>query len=216
MVGHGRAEAVVPAFQVAPPGSAQHGAIASLARNPDHVDVFWVTPNGRIGSVWWQRGERIRMHLKVLFAPTSFTVNQMVAAMMQVYASVDIDVEILSTENLNQPLLWDIRVGDCRTTISNDQTNLFNNRNNVGADEIVAYFVRSTIPGLNGCARPQAEGQVPSSRAALPSGLCLYQIGPRAGTGPRHRHRSTHDGFRHMEYHEPSTRDRLRRARRNV
>ena len=29
---------------------------------------------------------------------------------------------------------------------------LFNNRNNVGANEIAVYFVRSTVPPFNGCA----------------------------------------------------------------
>jgi len=41
-------------FNIAPPGSAEEGsAIAVLARMPDHLDVFWVTRDGAIGSNWW-------------------------------------------------------------------------------------------------------------------------------------------------------------------
>jgi len=41
-------------FNIAPPGSAEEGsAIAVVARMPDHLDVFWVTRDGAIGSNWW-------------------------------------------------------------------------------------------------------------------------------------------------------------------
>ena len=35
---------------------------------------------------------------------------------------------------------------------TDEQNQLFGNRNNVGDNEVVAYFVRSTVPPLNGCA----------------------------------------------------------------
>ena len=42
------------AFNIAPPGSAEKGsAVAVVARMPDHLDVFWVTRDGGIGSNWW-------------------------------------------------------------------------------------------------------------------------------------------------------------------
>jgi hypothetical protein len=73
--------------------------------------------------------------------------------MREVYATAQIDVEWSSTENLNLPALNDLEVGTC--TMGNttaEQNQLFGNRNNVGANEIAVYFVRSTDPPFNGCA----------------------------------------------------------------
>jgi hypothetical protein len=77
----------------------------------------------------------------------------MVQSMQQVYASVGIDVVVASVENLNLPLLNDLDVGPCTMGNTTTQQNqLFANRNSAGADDICVYFVRSTIPPLNGCA----------------------------------------------------------------
>ena len=49
--------------------------------------------------------------------------------------------------------LNDLDIGGCwlgQTTAEQDR--LFGNRNNVGANEVVVYFVRSTDPPTNGCA----------------------------------------------------------------
>ena len=43
-------------FPLTPPNAAQPGAIAAVARTPDHLDVFWVGPDGAIGSNWWDLG----------------------------------------------------------------------------------------------------------------------------------------------------------------
>jgi len=95
----------------------------------------------------------VRLHIKIIRQPT-IPINQMVANMVQVYASVGINVILGTTENLNLPgTFLDIDVAGCTsgsTTAEQDQ--LFSNRNNVGADDVVAYFVRSTVPPLNGCA----------------------------------------------------------------
>lgn len=41
-------------FTIAPAGSAAPTSVISLlGRLPVHLDVFWVTPGGAIGSVWW-------------------------------------------------------------------------------------------------------------------------------------------------------------------
>jgi hypothetical protein len=37
------------------PGTALPGAVTALARNPDHLDVFWVHPDGSIRTTWWDR-----------------------------------------------------------------------------------------------------------------------------------------------------------------
>jgi hypothetical protein len=41
-------------YEIAPPGSARAGSpVVAVARTPDHMDVFWVTPDGSIGSAWY-------------------------------------------------------------------------------------------------------------------------------------------------------------------
>jgi len=40
-------------FPIAPAGAAQPGAVAAVARTPDHLDVFWIGPDGGVGSTWW-------------------------------------------------------------------------------------------------------------------------------------------------------------------
>ncbi len=48
------------AWVVAPPGSAQPGklagGLAAIARNPDHLDVFWIRPEGGVSTSWWHAG----------------------------------------------------------------------------------------------------------------------------------------------------------------
>ncbi|WTW98793.1 hypothetical protein OG216_38045 [Streptomycetaceae bacterium NBC_01309] len=43
--------------QVAPPGSAapgtSAGGLAAVARNPRHLDVFWIRPDGGVSTSWW-------------------------------------------------------------------------------------------------------------------------------------------------------------------
>ncbi|MGI8524141.1 MAG: hypothetical protein ACR2K3_12660 [Nocardioides sp.] len=40
-------------FAVTPPGAAAGAGIAAVGRQPGHLDVFWVRPDGGIGSHWW-------------------------------------------------------------------------------------------------------------------------------------------------------------------
>jgi hypothetical protein len=107
-------------------------------------------------SVWgWPAGfagQTVRLHTKILTAP-NVGVATAVRRMEEVYASVGIYVQVVSTENLDLPDLNDVDVGECllgQTTAEQDE--LFANRNNAGADDVVVYFVRSTVPPFNGCA----------------------------------------------------------------
>jgi hypothetical protein len=87
---------------------------------------------------------RLRLHIKVLTTP-NVPIDTMISSMRE--------VDIGSTENLNFPLLNDLDVGSCvmgQTT--QEQRDLFANRNNVGTDDVTVYFVRSTVPAFNGCA----------------------------------------------------------------
>lgn len=99
--------------------------------------------------------ECVRLHIKTLTEPSNFTIDEMVEAMRVVYATADITVEVASTETLTGTdfdLLQDVDVTDGCIGVTAEQIELFGNDNFVGANEIVIYFVRSTVPALNGCA----------------------------------------------------------------
>ncbi|HEV7241082.1 MAG TPA: hypothetical protein VGQ36_17735 [Thermoanaerobaculia bacterium] len=96
----------------------------------------------------------VRLHTKVLTTPTGTAIETMMHNIREIYAAGRIDVEWVSHENLNLPDLLDVEVGDCLIgqNPTDEQTALYANRNNVGANEIAVYFVRNTIPIMNGCA----------------------------------------------------------------
>lgn len=97
----------------------------------------------------------LRLHIKVLTDP-NISIETMLDRMREVYSTADIRVEVASRENLTGPNftnLLDLDVGQCQLgTTTTEQNLLFQNRNSVGNDEVVVYFVRSTVPALNGCA----------------------------------------------------------------
>jgi hypothetical protein len=130
------------------------GAPAAVSWGPNRIDVFARGMNNHMYHKWWSQVPTVRLHMKVLTNPTSFTIAQMVDGMRQVYNSRGFAVQVASTENLNLPLLNDLDVGACAGpgSVTTEQAQLFSNRNNVGANDVAAYFVRSTIPALNGCA----------------------------------------------------------------
>jgi hypothetical protein len=94
----------------------------------------------------------VRIHAKVLTSP-DIPIETLMHNMREVYAAGKIDVEWASTETLTLPVLNDVDVGDCvmgQTTA--EQNQLFANRKNAGTNDVVVYFVRSTMPPYNGCA----------------------------------------------------------------
>jgi hypothetical protein len=95
--------------------------------------------------------EVVRLHVKILTTPT-ISIEQMFTSMQWVYEMLGIRVQRVSTENLNLPMLNDLDVGDCAGTVTAEQTQLFGNRNNAPATDVVVYFIRSTVPPYNGCA----------------------------------------------------------------
>nr|WP_315250270.1 hypothetical protein [uncultured Duganella sp.] len=111
--------------------------------------------------------KRLRLHLKIL-APPSIPVERMLERMREVYEPAGMLVEVRSTELLNQPDLADVDVGDCSLSITGQQARLFSHRNQVAKDELVVYFVRSTLPPYNGCAAhpPDCPGAVVASYAS--------------------------------------------------
>jgi hypothetical protein len=78
---------------------------------------------------------------------------------------------------LNLPALNDCDVGTCSGTTTAEQDQLFANRNNVGANDVVAYFVRSTVPAFNGCA------SFPAGRpgAVVAQGATQWTLGHEIG-----------------------------------
>ena len=96
--------------------------------------------------------ECVRLHVKILTNPT-ISVENMIVSMQWVYESIGIRVHRVSTENLNLPNLNDIDVGTCSLgSVTQEQIDLFANRNNAGPNDVIVYFVRSTVPPFNGCA----------------------------------------------------------------
>jgi hypothetical protein len=109
--------------------------------------------------------EHIRVHIKIIDNPITFTLDEMVSAMRQVYGNSGIGVVIRTIEDLNAVLppatinnfLTIDVVTNCPSgSTTTEQNDLFNNRNNVQNNDIVVYFVRSTNPPYNGCANHPA------------------------------------------------------------
>lgn len=100
-------------------------------------------------------GRGVRVHVKILEAPT-IPVDDMMWNMRELFGPLGIAVELASTESLDLPTLTDLDVGACDGATT-DQTQLFANRNNAGATDLVVYFCRSvsnvaTGDSFNGCA----------------------------------------------------------------
>jgi hypothetical protein len=71
-----------------------------------------------------------------------------------------------------------VDVGACTLgSTTAEQVTLFNNRNNVGANDVVAYFVQATNPPFNGCASH------PDGRpgAVIASGATQWTMGHEIG-----------------------------------
>lgn len=96
--------------------------------------------------------ELLRVHIKILSNP-AVHIDRMMSAMQRVYESVGIIVQRASTEVLDLPDLVDLEAGACvRGSVTEEQELLFDHRANMGPNDVVAYFVRSTNPPYNGCA----------------------------------------------------------------
>jgi hypothetical protein len=127
-------------------------APAAVSWGPNRIDCFVAGTDSALWHKWWALVPTVRLHTKVLTMP-NIAVNTMIQRMRDVYQTAGIAVELVSTENLTLPALNDLDVGAC--TLGNttaEQNQLFANRNNAGVNDVVVYFVRSTVPPFNGCA----------------------------------------------------------------
>lgn len=121
--------------------------------------------------------ERIRIHVKTLTNPT-VSINTMIASMRRVYESIGIRVQWASTETLNLPDLNDLEVGSCVLgSVTQEQSQLFTNRNHARPNEVVVYFVRTTIPPFNGCAAHPAN----CPGAVVAQGATEWTLGHEVG-----------------------------------
>ena len=121
--------------------------------------------------------EFVRIHVKILTNP-SVSINTMLASMRQVYESIGIRVQWASTETLNFPALNDLDVGSCTLgSVTQEQTQLFTNRNHARPNEVVVYFVRSTVPPYNGCASHPAGRPA----AVVAQGATQWTLGHEVG-----------------------------------
>jgi hypothetical protein len=99
----------------------------------------------------------IRLHLKIWTNPT-IPISTMLTRMQDLYGTAGIGVVVASRQDLTGAnILTALRDLDVVPTcpagqLTGEQIQLFNNRDNVGESDVVAHFVRSTNPVLNGCA----------------------------------------------------------------
>jgi hypothetical protein len=104
-------------------------------------------------------GGCVTLHLKFLQAP-NLSVRTMLVSMRTVYDTVNIGVRVGSREDLTGAAfatLLDVDVGSCMSSaLTAEQIQLFANRRNAAATDVVIYFVRSTNPVFNGCAASPA------------------------------------------------------------
>ena len=127
-------------------------APGAVSWGPNRIDTFVAGTDSAMHHKWWSNVPTVRLHTKVLTAP-NVAVNTAIQRMRDVYATRGIAVVHASNETLNLPALNDVDVGECRRgQTTAEQNQLFANRNNAGANDVVVYFVRSTVPPFNGCA----------------------------------------------------------------
>lgn len=121
-----------------------------------------------------------RLHIKVL-TNSNIPIETMLNDMREVYSTAGIRVEVVSREILTGPnftFLNDLDVGACTMgSTTAEQYQLYENRNFVGANEVVVYFVRSTVPPFNGCAA------FPAGRpgAVVAQGATQWTLGHEVG-----------------------------------
>jgi hypothetical protein len=96
--------------------------------------------------------KHLRLHAKILKPPNNHSISTMVQRAQEVYRLVGVDVLLVSEELLSQEDI-DIDAGWCNGGVTEEQKRLFENRNGVGPNEAVIYFIGSTTPlAYDGCA----------------------------------------------------------------
>ena len=179
-------------------------APAAVSWGPNRIDTFVMGTDSALWHKWWALVPTVRLHSKVLTTP-NVALNTMVQRMREVYGAVGIGVEHASTENLNLPALNDCDVGTCPlgTNTTAEQTQLFANRNNAGANDVVVYFVRSTVPPSNGCATHPAGRPGAIVAQGATQWTLAHEVGHVLGLRSRQQQRPADDRKRHGNITNP-------------
>jgi hypothetical protein len=128
-----------------------------------------------LGNTGRPHRERLRLHIKIVDPTLATTaapnlVTNAIAQIKSLYSGIGILVEIASTETLTPSATAPatVAVGACKGKTTPQQNTLFGNRNGVGGNDVVAYFVTATLPSLNGCATHPAyrDGAIVTSIAS--------------------------------------------------
>ncbi|GAB2816940.1 hypothetical protein GCM10022221_13510 [Actinocorallia aurea] len=128
--------------------------------------------------------EAVRVHVKILAAPT-IPLAEMFAAADQVFSTAGLSLHRVGTQALDLPELADLDIGGCVSgQLTGEQTALFRHRDGAGPGDLVVYFVRSTVPPMDGCAAhpPGLPG------AVITQGASAWTLGHELGhvLGLRH------------------------------
>jgi hypothetical protein len=158
---------------------------------PGDGNVWRCTWNKSATPTWLLLGNpgqpfaaKVGLHVKLLTNPTP-SVAARVTAMVALYGSVGIWVDLKSVQNLNLPGLADIDVGECITEVgpigpiptglygtTDEQDELFAYRDFAENDDVVVYVCKTVLGSggfLNGCAvYPNGQpGAVISARSTI-------------------------------------------------
>lgn len=131
------------------------GNLELIAREGGRIAFYFRTgaPSFAWSGPFYVLEQALRVHARILADPISFTVDQMFSAATEVFQTAHIRLELIGSQSVDRPDLLDVDVGACDGGVTAEQTTLFGIRGaGVGARDLVIYFVRSTNPGLNGCA----------------------------------------------------------------
>ena len=112
----------------------------------------------------------------------------------------------VSTETLNLPALNDVDVGDVQHgPVTAEQTQLFNNRNNVWGGRrrrLLRPVHRAGVQRLRRPSRPGRPGAVVAQGARI--WTMAHEVGHVLGLAPRQRQQPSDDRQRHRQHHQPA------------
>ncbi|MDX6743832.1 VCBS repeat-containing protein [Actinocorallia sp. A-T 12471] len=113
--------------------------------------------------------EVVRVHVKILAVP-DVAIAEMFAAAERVFGTAGLRLHLAGTQTLDLPDLADLDIGGCHSgQLTGEQRALFGHRDGAGPGDLVVYFVRGTVPPMDGCAAhpPGRPGAVVARGAGL-------------------------------------------------
>lgn len=127
----------------------------------------------------------IKVHVKTIVSP-AISLAEMIEAARLVYGSVGIEFTFLSHQALDLPGSHTVDIGSAClfNSVSEQQRELYENRDGVPENEVAAYFVGTIIPPHSGCAghlagRPSVLIDSLATRWTLAHEVGHLLLGPR-------------------------------------